>query len=273
MEFAQAARQLGLRAIHGAELTVLDGPGMPIEDARHLTLLVRDARGWANLCRLLTRALAHTREADARRSLGAPSVTLADVEEHAEGLVCLSGCARRGVRDEPTMRRLLAAFGRDALPGRAAAAVRPPRPRAEPRPRRARRAPRRAAAWRPATSTRTRRRARALQDALRRRARAHDARRLRAAAPRQPRARPGHARGDGRALRRPPRGGRRDRAARRDADVRPHARPRLPLPRGRGRRRRSRRSPRSAAPASRTATRRAPRCATRPPRAWTRSSR
>ena len=47
MEFAQAARQLGLRAIHGAEVTVLDHAGMALEDARHLTLLVRDARGWS----------------------------------------------------------------------------------------------------------------------------------------------------------------------------------------------------------------------------------
>jgi error-prone DNA polymerase len=42
-------------------------------------------------------------------------VTLDDVEEHAAGLVCLSGCARRGVRDEATMRRLLRTFGRDAF--------------------------------------------------------------------------------------------------------------------------------------------------------------
>ena len=40
---------------------------------------------------------------------------LETVEEHAEGLVCLSGCARQGVRDEPTMRRLLAAFGRERV--------------------------------------------------------------------------------------------------------------------------------------------------------------
>ncbi len=40
---------------------------------------------------------------------------LETVEEHAEGLVCLSGCARQGVRDEPTMRRLLAAFEPDRL--------------------------------------------------------------------------------------------------------------------------------------------------------------
>ena len=40
---------------------------------------------------------------------------LETIEAHAEGLVCLSGCARQGVRDEPTMRRLLAAFGRERL--------------------------------------------------------------------------------------------------------------------------------------------------------------
>ncbi len=107
MEFAQAARALGLRAIHGAEVTLGDG--------RHVTLLVRDAGGWANLCRLLTRAHAHTRDHSSRRILGTPEVGLDDLEAHATGLVCLSGCARHGVRDEPTMRRLLRAFGRDAF--------------------------------------------------------------------------------------------------------------------------------------------------------------
>jgi error-prone DNA polymerase len=107
MEFAQAATALGLRAIHGAEID--------LEDGRHITLLVRDARGWRNLCRLLTRAHAHTRDTPGRRTSLPPHVSLDDVEEHAEGLVCLSGCARHGVRDEPTMRRLLGVFGRDRL--------------------------------------------------------------------------------------------------------------------------------------------------------------
>jgi error-prone DNA polymerase len=106
MEFAQAAKALGLRAIHGAEVTLSDG--------RHLTLLVRDATGWRSLCRLLTRAHAHTRDGP-QRDRTAPAVGLDDVEAHHAGLVCLSGCATRGVRDEPTMRRLLAAFGRDAF--------------------------------------------------------------------------------------------------------------------------------------------------------------
>ncbi|HEX2086142.1 MAG TPA: DNA polymerase III subunit alpha [Solirubrobacteraceae bacterium] len=120
MEFAQAARALGLRALHGAEVDVVDAPvGPHRRDApppsRHVTLLVRDARGWSNLCRLLTRAHAHVRAPGGGPIVDTPRVTLAEVEEHAEGLVCLSGCARDGVRDEPTMRRLLAAFGREGF--------------------------------------------------------------------------------------------------------------------------------------------------------------
>jgi error-prone DNA polymerase len=105
MEFAVSAHALGLRPIHGAEVD--------LDDGRHLTLLVEDASGWSNLCRILTRAHAQTREKP-----GPPSqafVPLAEVLDHAEGLVCLSGCALRGVHDEFTLRRLLDAFGRDRL--------------------------------------------------------------------------------------------------------------------------------------------------------------
>src|SRR4051795_1251878 len=109
MEFAQAARTFGLKAIHGCELTV-DGD-------RHVTLLVRDEHGWRNLCRLLTRAHAHTRATPGRRTIQKPSVSLVALEEHAGGLVCLSGCARHGIRDEPTMRRGPGAIGPRAVRG------------------------------------------------------------------------------------------------------------------------------------------------------------
>src|SRR3954469_18911544 len=113
MEHAQAAKALGLQAIHGAEIDVVDGvAGAP---ARHLTLLVEDRRGWRNLCHLLTLAHAHTRPDASRRILLPPQVPLEAVLLRAEGLVCLSGCARQGVRDEPTMRKLLHAFGQDAF--------------------------------------------------------------------------------------------------------------------------------------------------------------
>src|SRR5437764_1752202 len=101
MEFAVCARALGLRPIHGAEID--------LEDGRHLTLLVESAQGWSNLCRILTRAHAHTREQPGPPS--APHVPLQTILEHAEGLVCLSGCALRGVHDQPTLTALREAFG------------------------------------------------------------------------------------------------------------------------------------------------------------------
>jgi error-prone DNA polymerase len=114
MEFVDACKGLGVRAITGAEVTV--------EDA-HLTLLVEDSTGYHNLCRLLTTAHSHTRD-NSQRSAGQPRVTMEQVEERAGGLICLSGCAGSGAvagpwergevaRGAETARRLLAAFGRD----------------------------------------------------------------------------------------------------------------------------------------------------------------
>jgi len=113
MELAQAADAHGIRAIHGAEMD-LGGtrPGQDgVEDCRHVTLLVEDEHGWRNLCRIVSEAHAHDRD----RGDPPPQVPLETLEAHAEGLVCLTGCAERGVHDEPTARRLLAAFGPDHL--------------------------------------------------------------------------------------------------------------------------------------------------------------
>jgi error-prone DNA polymerase len=131
MELAQVAADYGVRAIHGAEIDILAGPadgagaggdGAPGEPAetRHLTLLVRDERGWSNLCRIITLAHAHTRERAGGRERTEPWVDVQAVLDHAEGLVCLTGCARRsplagGARDERTARRLLEAFGAEGL--------------------------------------------------------------------------------------------------------------------------------------------------------------
>ncbi len=107
MEFAHAAKALGLKAIHGAELT--------LDDGRHLTLLVESPAGWRNLCRLLTTAHAQTRDVRPGAPAKAPEIALAEVLAHAEGLVCLSGCAAHGVRDEATLLALADAFGVDGL--------------------------------------------------------------------------------------------------------------------------------------------------------------
>jgi error-prone DNA polymerase len=123
MEFVDACRALPIRAITGAEVTVKSTlPGLPADYA-HLTLLVEDASGYRNLCRLLTAAHSHTRDSS-QRSAGQSSVTIEQVEEHAEGLFCLSGCAGAGMLTAAwergdaaagavTARGLLRAFGRD----------------------------------------------------------------------------------------------------------------------------------------------------------------
>src|ERR687892_286884 len=52
MEFAHACKGLGIRALHGAELTVELRQAV----TAHVTLLVESAQGWSNLCRLITEA-------------------------------------------------------------------------------------------------------------------------------------------------------------------------------------------------------------------------
>ncbi len=135
IEFAHACKGLGVRAITGTELTVRSlfvglsqtkgerAAPASNECLYHLTLLVEDAIGYRNLCRLLSLAHSHTRD-NTGRTAGQPSVTLEQLEAHAAGLVCLSGCARDGMLaaawergDRPAAaalgRRLLAAFGRE----------------------------------------------------------------------------------------------------------------------------------------------------------------
>jgi len=102
LEFAHAAKALGVRPITGAEVTLRDGS--------HVTLLVESAAGYANLCRLLTAAHAHTRDGP---ELAEPSLDQALLAELNDGLVCLSGCARHGlaVRNPNGAAALARAFG------------------------------------------------------------------------------------------------------------------------------------------------------------------
>ncbi|MCC6728431.1 MAG: DNA polymerase III subunit alpha [Chthonomonadales bacterium] len=81
VKFTALCRGYGIKPILGAELTM--------EDETHLVLLARDRGGYANLCRLLTRAHEHGGRLT-------PSLPWGALEGHAEGLFCLSGC-RRGL--------------------------------------------------------------------------------------------------------------------------------------------------------------------------------
>ena len=149
MELAQtAARARRCRAIHGAEID-LDRETRRLRCPRATTsrCSCRDERGWRNLCRILTLAHAHTRDgsrpARARRAVGRAGGACST---HAEGLVCLTGCASRSVlvaaRDRrgaaaPATRAGRAAPARGVRRGapvrRAAAPLRARRPRPQPR--------------------------------------------------------------------------------------------------------------------------------------------
>ena len=105
--FQRAARELGVRPIFGAELTLAGG--------HHLTLLVEERSGWHNLCYLVSRA----QHAAAK---GEAFLSPAELVGCTGGLIALSGCRqgaiatalRQGRRRQALAiaRRTLRLFGR-----------------------------------------------------------------------------------------------------------------------------------------------------------------
>jgi error-prone DNA polymerase len=79
VRFSKACRDAGIKPVYGAELT--------LENEAHVTLIARDAIGYGNLCRLISRAhLTNER--------GSPHTTMDAIAERSEGLFVLSGCER-----------------------------------------------------------------------------------------------------------------------------------------------------------------------------------
>ncbi|MEW5877044.1 MAG: error-prone DNA polymerase [Acidobacteriota bacterium] len=108
--FAKACREVGVEALAGAEV--------PLEDGSRLPLLVRDPRGWSNLCRLLTTAALG-------RPKGQAAVSWEQVQHHAAGLLALTGWEegpllrawRRGGEEAAgsLLAQLVACFGKGNL--------------------------------------------------------------------------------------------------------------------------------------------------------------
>ncbi len=83
VRFSHTAREAGIEAIIGTELTV-ESEGREGSPS-HITLLARTAEGYANISDLITRA---RRE----NSRGVPRVKWDDLAERSDGLLALSGC-------------------------------------------------------------------------------------------------------------------------------------------------------------------------------------
>jgi len=105
-----AAREQGIQAIVGAELTLADGAVLPV--------LVENREGYANLSRLITRA-------KLRGGKTSAPVLWGDLEEFAGGLFCLTGDEEGALRRdlergdlaaaEAGVARLEAVFGKDRV--------------------------------------------------------------------------------------------------------------------------------------------------------------
>ncbi|MCP4434127.1 MAG: error-prone DNA polymerase [Actinomycetia bacterium] len=122
VRFAEAARELGLPSVFGAEVTIgadEPRPGPADPDGRHLVILARDPAGYANLAALLSKA-------QMAGEKGRPRLSFADVAEAASGRArghwaVLTGCrkgmvpaalADRGpAAADRELRALVAAFG------------------------------------------------------------------------------------------------------------------------------------------------------------------
>jgi len=79
VRFSKACESAGIFSIFGAEIT--------LADRSHVTLLVENPDGWANLCSLVS-------QGRMQGPRGAPGVTFDDLAARSAGLVALSGCPR-----------------------------------------------------------------------------------------------------------------------------------------------------------------------------------
>ena len=92
--FYMAAKKLGARAHIGAEITGADGDYYP--------LLVENRTGYQNLCRLIT-------SMKLRAPKGEATASEEELQQYAEGLVCLSG---EGAPTRARFEKLVRIFGR-----------------------------------------------------------------------------------------------------------------------------------------------------------------
>ena len=103
--FYKAAREMGIRPIVGAELTLQEGGVLPV--------LVATQKGYQNLCRLITRG-------QLRSEKGCANFCLTELKEFSEGLVALTGDSEEGTlaSSETSIWREKVAGIREAFPER-----------------------------------------------------------------------------------------------------------------------------------------------------------
>ncbi len=120
VRFADAARELGMRTVYGAELSLgLPGPqnGVADPEGEHLLVLARQTEGYRRLCRVISDA--HLRGAEKGRPVYDPDQLVDELAGHGVVLTgCRKGAARRALTTRgpaaawSAVRRLVGRFGR-----------------------------------------------------------------------------------------------------------------------------------------------------------------
>ena len=77
VRFNQAALEKGIRPIFGSEIT--------LENGHHLLLLIKNDRGYANLCQLISEAKLRCKKTETK-------IKVEDLASRTDGLIALSGC-------------------------------------------------------------------------------------------------------------------------------------------------------------------------------------
>ncbi|GAA1244837.1 error-prone DNA polymerase [Prauserella halophila] len=129
--FAEAAKEVGMRTVFGAELSLgLSEPQAGAADpgGQHLLLLAKGADGYTSLCRAITsgqlRGHDHDPPAEQRAEKGRPVYDLDEITDEVAGRCavltgCRNGSVRRGLAEggpeaaAAALRRLADRFGRD----------------------------------------------------------------------------------------------------------------------------------------------------------------
>ncbi|HEV7647331.1 MAG TPA: PHP domain-containing protein, partial [Actinophytocola sp.] len=108
VRFAAAARELGVRTVYGAELSLgLTAPqnGVADPEGRHLLVLARDVAGYRRLCRVISEA--HLRGAEKGKPVYDMDEIVAELRGHG---VVLTGCRKGAVRRALVTRGAAAAW-------------------------------------------------------------------------------------------------------------------------------------------------------------------
>ncbi|MCL5070806.1 MAG: PHP domain-containing protein, partial [Actinobacteria bacterium] len=95
VEFYRLAKAKGIKPITGCEICLAQSHPVTYHPLpSHLTLLVKNRKGYENLCRLVSKSHIEHVKNTGHHEYGIPAVEFNDLERFSEGLICLSGCSK-----------------------------------------------------------------------------------------------------------------------------------------------------------------------------------